>query len=190
MDMDKAVATQIANIQSKTGKSLDELAALLRASGHEKHGALRKFAQEEFGLGFGDANTLVHIALRSDGASQAADAGLSGDEVLDGIYTGPKAGLRPIHDAIMKVVDGWGGFEVAPKKGYVSLRRKKQFAMVGPGSNSRVDVGLNMKGTAGTERLVEQKPGGMCSHQVRVTSVDEVDGQLLGWMRAAYDGAG
>jgi hypothetical protein len=188
--MDKAVATQIQNIQTKTGKSLDELGALLRSSGHAKHGALRKFAQEQFGLGFGDANTLVHVAMRSDGASRAADAGLTGGEVLDDIYTGPRAALRPIHDSIMGVVDGWGDFEVAPKKGYVSLRRKRQFAMIGPGTNSRVDVGLNMKGTSGTDRLVEQKPGGMCSHQVRLTSTDEVDDQLLGWIRAAYDAAG
>ena len=62
--------------------------------------------------------------------------------------------------------------------------------MIGPGTNSRVDVGLNMKGTSGTNRLVEQKPGGMCSHQVRLTTADEVDDQLLGWIRSAYEAAG
>jgi len=155
MDMDKAVATRIANIQTKTGRSLGELAAPLRASGRDKHGALRTFAQEQFGLGYGDANTLVHIALRTDGASQAVDAGLSTDDVLTGIYTGAKAALRPIHDRIMATVDSWADFEIAPKKGYVSLRRNRQFAMVGPGTNTRVDLRLNMKGTPGTDRLLE-----------------------------------
>ena len=188
--LEKAVATQLANIQSKTGKTLDELGVMLRASGHEKHGALRTYAQEQFGLGHGDANTLVHILMRSDGASQAQERGLSDDQVLAEIYTGPREALRPIHDRVMEAVNTWGDFEVAPKKGYVSLRRKKQFAMLGPGTNTRVDVGLNMKGTPGTDRLLEQPAGGMCSHKVRVTSADEVDAELLRWVRQAYDGAG
>jgi hypothetical protein len=190
MDLDAAIATQVANIQQKTGKSLDELTALLKGSGHEKHGALRTFAQEQLGLGYGDANTLVHVALRSDGASQAKDKGLSGDQVLDEIYVGPKAGLRPIHERLMTTIGPWGDFEVAPKKGYVSLRRRRQFAMLGPGSNTRFDLGLNMKGTPGTERLVEQKPGGMCSHQVRLTGAEQVDADVLAWVRQAYEAAG
>jgi len=56
-----------------------------------------------------------------------------------------KALLRPIHEKLMAAIEKFGNFEVAPKKGYVSLRRKKQFAMIGPGSTTRVDVGLNMK---------------------------------------------
>ena len=39
-------------------------------------------------------------------------------------------------------------------------------------------------------RLVEQKPGGMCQYKVRLTSPGEVDSEVLGWLRAAYDAAG
>ncbi len=71
----------------------------------------------------------------------------------------------------------------------MSLRRSKQFA-IGPGTNTRVDVDLNLKGTPGTEGLQEQRPGGMCTHNVRVTAAAEVDPELLGWIRQAYDAAG
>jgi hypothetical protein len=186
--LDKARDTQLRNIETRTGRSLDELRALLKGSGLAKHGELRSFAMETLGLGYGDANALVHLALASDG--QGAAAGKSGEDVLAEIYSDKKASLRPIHDALMAEIHKFGEFEVAPKKGYVSLRRKKQFAMIGPGSQARVDVGLNMKGLPATDRLLAEKPGGMCQYKVKLTSPAEVDADLVGWLRRAYDAAG
>jgi hypothetical protein len=188
--MDKALATQLANIQKKTGKSLDELAKLIRASGLTRHGEIRDMLKRDLGLGHGDANTLVHVALKSDGQSAAEAAGHSEEDVLAVIYTGPKAALRPIHDAFMSAIRAFGPFEVAPKKGYVSLRRKKQFAMIGPGTNTRVDVGLNVKGVDATSRLQALPPGGMCQYKVKVVDASEVDKELIAWVRQAYDAAG
>ena len=71
--LDKAVETQINNIQTKTGKSLDELAALIKQSGLTKHSEIREMLMRDLGLGHGDANTLVHVALQSDG-QRAAEA--------------------------------------------------------------------------------------------------------------------
>ena len=188
--MEKAVQTQLANIEQRTGKSLDALAALVKSSGLTKHGEIRDMLKRDLGMGHGDANTLVHYVLQSDGASAARAVGASPDAVLDGIYSGAKASLRPIHDRLMLAIDNFGPFEIAPKKGYVSLRRKKQFAMIGPGTNTRVDVGLNMKGVAETSRLKALPPGGMCQYQVRLTSAEEVDQQIVAWIRTAYDSAG
>jgi hypothetical protein len=188
--LDQARDTQLKNIETKTGRSLAELRALLAGSGFAKHGELRSFAMEKLGLGYGDANTLVHLALASDGQSAAAAAGLTTDDVLAGIYSDKKAGLRPTHDRLMAAIGGFGEFEIAPKKGYVSLRRKKQFAMIGPGSATRVDVGLNMKDVPATDRLVAEKPGGMCQYKVKLTDAAEVDAELVGWLRQAYDSAG
>jgi hypothetical protein len=186
--LDKARDTQLKNIGAKTGKSLDQLRTLLKGSGLAKHGELRSFAMETLGLGYGDANTLVHLALASDG--QSAAAGQSGEDVLAGIYTDKKAALRPIHDALMAAIGKLGEFEIAPKKGYVSLRRKKQFAMIGPGSTTRVDVGLNMKDVPATARLLAETPGGMCQYKVKLAAASEVDAELIGWIRRAYDAAG
>jgi hypothetical protein len=172
-DIDKATQTQLNNIQAKTGKNLNELLALLQGSGLEKHGELRAFLQEQLGLGYGDANTLVHILRKSDEASAVKAKGASEDDVLDEIYSGAKASLRPVHEALMDEINRFGPFEIAPKKGYVSLRRKKQFAMIGPATKTQVEVGLNMKGVPGTERLVEQAPGGMCQYKVRLGDAAE-----------------
>lgn len=182
---EKALETQLANIESRTGKSLDDLYALLKASGLTKHGQLRDLLKRDHGIGHGDANTLVHMYLKS--AEPAASA--SGD-VLDVLYAGPKAHLRAIHDRLMAGINGFGPFEVAPKKSYVSLRRKKQFAMIGPAARTRVEVGLNMKGVEATSRLRAMPPGGMCQYKVDVTDPAEVDAELIGWIKQAYDSAG
>ena len=186
--LDKAIETQLKNIETKTGKSRNTLQAMLLQTGLTKHGELRTHAQSAFGLGHGDANALVHFACASSG--NFAAEGKSGDTVLDEIYTGPKAVLRPIHEALLAQLLELGEFEIAPKKGYVSLRRKKQFAMLGPATNTRVEVGINHKTLPGTERLVAQPAGGMCTHKVKLTDASEVDDELLGWIRSAYESAG
>jgi hypothetical protein len=188
--VEQAYETQIKNIQKKTGKSLEELAAVIKASGLTKHSEIREMLKQSLGLGHGDANTLVHYVLSSDGERAAKEQGLSTDNVLDEIYKGPRAVLRPIHDRLMEAINGFGEFEIAPKKGYVSLRRKKQFTMIGPGSNTRVDVGINSKSLTPQGRLVALPPGGMCNFNVKLTSPEEVDAELIGWIREAYQSAG
>ena len=186
-DLEKALATQLANIEKRSGKSLKELTAIIASSGLSRHGEIRDMLKEELGLGHGDANTLVHTVLKSAGTSAASGQGLSSDEVVTGLYSGAKAELRPIHDKLMAQIDKFGPFEVAPKKTYVSLRRKKQFAMIGPATNTRVEVGLNMKGITPGGRLEQLPPGGMCQYRVKLTSPEEVDAEVIGWIRRAYD---
>jgi hypothetical protein len=62
--------------------------------------------------------------------------------------------------------------------------------MIGPGTKTRVDIGINMKGVKGTDRLVELPPGGMCPFKVAITDPKEIDRELLSWVKQAYDAAG
>ena len=186
--LDKAVQTQLDNIQKKTGKSFDELAAIIKKSGLTKHGDIREYLKRELGLGHGDANALVHAVLQSDGQRAAADK--SSEEVLDEIYSGAKAHMRSIHETLMKEIVKFGELEVAPKKGYVSLRRKRQFAMIGPKTNTRFEVGINAKELKKNARLLEQPKGSMCNYIVNLTDAKDVDSELMTWIRSAYEGAG
>lgn len=184
--MDKATATQLANIEKRTGKTLAQLTGVITASGLSKHGELRDMLKRDLGMGHGDANLILHVVLKS-AASTADEQPI--DVVLDEIYSGPKAALRPVHDAIMKQIQALGPFEIAPKKGYVSLRRKKQFAMVGPATKTAIEVGMNVKDLPQDSRLTIVPPGGMCQYKTRLSVVDEVDHKLAAWLKAAYDGA-
>ena len=106
------------------------------------------------------------------------------------ILEGAKAGLRPIHDQLMERINAFGPFEVAPKKGYVSLRRKKQFATVGPATKSEVEIGLNAKDARAGAPFVRLPPGGMCQFKLRISSAEAIDAKLLAALRIAYDESG
>lgn len=189
-DLEKAVATQLANIEKKTGKSLAQLTAAIKKSGLAKHGEIRDWLKTTYGIGHGDANTLTHAALKSDGASAAKARDLSGDAVLDEIYAGKKAHLRPVHEKLMAAIQKFGAFEIAPKKGYVALRRKKQFAMLGPKTNERFELGLNLKEDVKDSRVKPAPPGGMCQYIAALTDAKEVDAALIAIIKRAYDAAG
>ncbi len=78
--------------------------------------------------------------------------------------------------------------ELAPKKAYVSLRRAKQFAIIQPSTKTRVDVGINLMEAAPAGRLEASGSfNSMVSHRVRLAAVQDVDDELLGWLRAAYE---
>jgi hypothetical protein len=188
--VDKGIETQIANIQTMTGKSLDDFRMLIKASGLTKHSDIREMLQRETGLTHVRADTLILYLRKQDEARVAEETGTTVNDVIDQIYTGPKAALRPIHDLLMAQINEFGPFEIAPKKGYISLRRKKQFAMIGPATNTRVEVGLNVKNQTATERLVELPAGNLCNYKVKLTQAEEVDPEVIAWIKAAYDSAG
>lgn len=186
--LDQAVETQLRNIETKTGMSRAALADALARTGLEKHTALLAHAKAAWGLGHGDANALVLMARR---AAAAPGNGLAGTEdPLDLIYSGKAAGLRSIHDAVMAVIAGFGDFEVAPKKGYVALRRKKQFAMLGPKGAARVELGINLKDLLDDARFKAQPPGGMCQYTVNLSAPADVDAALSSVLSRAFAAAG
>jgi len=189
-----ATITQLKNIQARTGKTIAELHAAVAATGAAKHGERRSWLMAHFQLGYGDANAVALFINKpvpdlGGGAPTAAATAVT-DDSMAAIYTGAKSGLRPLHDAVMSQIRAFGDFEEAPKKSYVSLRRKKQFAMVGPATKDSVEIGLNAKDLPAHARLKLQPAGSMCNATTRITSAAEVDALLTGWLRRAYDAAG
>jgi hypothetical protein len=179
-----AMATMAANLKEKTGKSLEEWGAEVKASGLEKHSELVKLLKERHGLGHGYANLVVHSAKGAIPQTEEETA-----DLVTAQYAGPREGLKPVYDALIAAVQGFGkDIEVSPKKTYVSLRRNKQFALIQPTTKDRVDVGIQLKGVAPAGRLEASGSfNAMVSHRVRVGSVKEVDAELKGWLKRAYE---
>jgi len=182
---DDATQTMIANLEAKTGRALADWIVIVKRSGLAKHGEVVKMLKSEHGIGHGYANLVAHRAAASD-AGSADD-----DDLVAAQYAGAKAALRPVHDALIEAVKSFGSdVGIAPKKTYVSLRRSRQFGLVQPSTKTRVDVGLNLGDRAPAGRLEASGSfNAMVSHRVRVESVSEVDAELIGWLREAWEQA-
>jgi hypothetical protein len=179
---DPGVQTQLKKIEAQTGRPLAALRHEIEAFGAARHAEARRRLQELFGLSFVHADTLL---LWVDEQAKPAPPG----NPLDSIYVGQKAQLRPIHESFIARLTDWGPYETSPKKGYVSLRRKKQFCMIGPATNSRVAVGINARGLEPDGTLRALPPGKLCQYEVNLATPDDVTDDLLGWVQAGWNQA-
>ena len=84
-----------------------------------------------------------------------------------------------------------GDFEIAPKNAYVSLRRKKQFAILQPVTKTRFEIGINLKGQIPRGKLeVINSPNAMCSHRINLADIKDIDREIISWLKMAFDNAG
>ena len=161
----------------------------LTQTGLGQHAALLAHAKATWGLGHGAANALVLLARRGTDADPAA-AEAAAQDPLGQLYSGKTAALRAVHDAVMAVITPLGPFEVAAKKGYVALRRRKQFAMLGPKGTARIELGINLKDPLDDPRAKAQPPGGMCQYTISLSDPAEVDAALAAILASAFAAAG
>lgn len=183
--MDKATQTMIDNLHVNTGKPLEEWIEIVRRQHFGKHGEIMKYLKETHGLTHGFANL---IALKAKGAD--AGSAENRDDLVALQYKG-KEHFRPVYDRLIAEVKSFGDeVEIVPMKNYVSIRRKKQFCTLTPASKTRFDIGIILKGQEPEGRLQAEKPNAMCSHKISIAGVDDIDGIVTGWIKAAYEGAG
>lgn len=186
--VEEGLQAQIRNIEATYGKSMSEWLAIIAASGLTKHTDIVNMLKSDYGMTHGAAHRVSLVARQN--AAQHPGAGQDSDPV-SALYTGKKASLRPIHDALVNAIQAFGDdIELAPKKGYVSLRRHKQFAMIQPSGAGRIDLGLILPGVPPDARL-ESATGfnALFTHRVRLSSTTDIDTQLIGWLQRAYDRA-
>ena len=175
---EKYLETAKKNVLAKTGKTVEHWAGVVKASGIEKVGQQVAMLKEKHGITHGYAQMICQIA------SGRLDA--SPDELLEMQFRG-KESLRPLHDAIAAYARKLGkDVGVDPGKTATSLRRSKKFAAIVPASKTRIDLGINLKGMPGTDRLAEEKPGAMCTHKVKLESAADFDAEVKAWLKEAY----
>ncbi len=177
--MDKALQTMINNMPAKTGKSLEEWKKILNEKKFDKHSEAVKYLKTEHEVTHGFANTIVSLSK---------EEAHTPEDLVSNQYKGKEA-LIPIYENLLKVVEGFGeDVTVTPKKSSVSIIRKRQFALIKPATKSRIDLGLKLKDVAINDRLEGSGPfGTMCTHRVKISDTNEIDEQLIAWLKEAYE---
>jgi len=180
--MDKALQTMINNMPEKTGKSLEEWSKILKTKNFAKHGEAVKFLKTEHSVTHGFANTIVTL---SKGSQETPD------DLITNQYK-DKEDLKAIYAKLVTEISKFGNdITSTPKKASVSMIRKRQFALIKPATKTRIDLGLKLKDKPTTERLGNSGPfGTMCTHRVQLTSVSDINSELINWLKEAYEKAG
>jgi predicted transport protein len=182
--MDKTVLTMLENLKEKTGHSLEEWKELILSQNVSKHGEIVKFLKEKHNVTHGYASEIALKVLGSD-----ADSATDTDALIINQYKG-KEHLKPFYEKLISEIQKFDGdFEIAPKKTYVSLKRKKQFIILNPASKTRFEIGFNLKGVEAKDRLMAEKPDGICSHKINLADINEVDTEVINWIKMAFDKA-
>ena len=183
--MDKATQTMIENLHKNTGKKLEQWIEIVNKENFKKHGEIIKFLKEQHEFTHGFANLVAHKAKESDAGSAK-----NGDGLIASQYKG-KEHLKPIYDKLISKIQTFGNdIEIAPKKAYVSLRRKKQFATLNPATKTRFEIGINLKGQEPKGKLEAEKPNAMCSHKIKIEDISEIDNEVIDWLKTSYENAG
>jgi hypothetical protein len=114
-------------------------------------------------------------------------------EYVEAMYTGPKAALRPIHDALIQLSLSLGeDVKVCPCKTIVPLYRQHVFAEIKPSTRTRIDFGLALKGAKKKppKRLIDTgglDKGNRITHRFGIKSVEEIDDEVKAWLKIAYE---
>jgi hypothetical protein len=179
--MDKALQTMIDNMPEKTGKSLDDWKLILNDMVFSKHSEAVNYLKKEHNVTHGFANTIVTLSKQENDTPA---------DLVEKQYDG-KDELLPIYKRLLTVCKEIGNdITIIPKKTSVSIIRKKQFALIKPATKTRIDLGIKLKDKPTTDRLENSGPfGTMCTHRVKLTEVNQIDDQLIQWLKEAYEKA-
>lgn len=175
----KALQTMIDNMPEKTGRSLEEWKKVLNDSGVEKFGERVKLLKTEYGVTHGYANTIVGLAKEESNSE---------NDLVMAQYKG-KEELLTMYVVLLNIVNKFGSdVQIAPKKANVSLRTKRQFVLIQPSTKTRIDLGLKLPNRPVAGRLEASGPfGTMCTHRIQLTDISQIDEEVIGYMREAYE---
>ncbi len=130
--------------------------------------------------------------LRMGGTSADAKAYLKeAPTLVEAMYAGGKAGLRPLHDMLEQLAWSLGeDIKLCPAKTIVPIYREHVIAQIKPTTRTRIDFGLALGSMKGTGRLLET--GGFArkdriTHRVEITAPEDVTAEVRHWLTLAYE---
>jgi hypothetical protein len=178
--------SSLRNLKERTGRTLEDWIRIVKKSGRALEKERIAWLKEAHGI---TTNYAMWIANGVDGGGSAAD--YDPDAMVEAMFSGKNAGLRPIYDRLLALAFALGkDVRVSPGKTIVPFYRTHVFAQVKPTTNTRIDVGYAFKDMKPSGKLVSTggfEKGDRISHRIPVTSLDEIDAEVKKWLKHAYE---
>jgi hypothetical protein len=183
-----------AELPQQTGRTLEEWVRLVRESGPATEKERRAWLKAEHGLG---TNAAWWIAEHAEGGDKGlADSDpesylKAAEGYVEAMFSGPKAGLRPLYDVLLRLGLGLGpDVKACPCKTIVPLYRRHVFAQIKPTTRTRIDLGFALGDAEPVGRLIDT--GGFAkkdriTHRIPITSPAEIDDEVKHWLKSAYE---
>jgi hypothetical protein len=182
----------IASLPAKTGRSLPQWMAFIKKEGPAGEEGRRDWLKKEHGLGTNYAGWLAARSVGKSKEDEDPEAYLRDcPKVIDAMYVGKKAALRPLHDKLVKLGLSIGKeAKVCPCSTIVPLFRNHVFAQIKPSTNTRIDLGLALGDTEAPKRLIDT--GGFAkkdriTHRIAITAMEDIDSEVEEWLKVAYE---
>lgn len=183
----------LAELKPKTGRSLPEWLLHIQSAGPPDAKACRQWLKSAYGLGTNSAWWLAEKAFGNamGMVDDSPERYLAACPIyVDGMYAGPKAHLRPIHDQLVRLARQLGDdVRICPCKTIVPIYRRHVIAQIKPATNKRIDLGLALGDEPFTARLLDcggRAKKDRITHRVALTSPADIDLQIKRWLREAY----
>jgi hypothetical protein len=172
------------NLLANTGHDLAWWIARVNERSGESPAARVEWLKREHGLG---TNYAQWIVARSENPEPVYDP----DGMVEQMFAGKKAGLRPIYDELLRLAFTLGpDVTVTPCATIVPIRRRFVIAQVKPSTQTRLDLGFALKDTPAQGRLLDtggRAKGDRITHRIPLTAVEEIDEEVTGWLKRAYE---
>jgi len=181
----------IAAMKEKTGRSLEDWLELVGNDGPATEKERAAWLKAKHGLGTNYAGCIAEISVGKGELFTAEGYLRLAPQYVEDLFAGPKAGLRPIYEALLAAGLKLGkDVRVSPCKTFVPLYRNHVFAQIKPTTRTRIDLGLALKGTKTPKRLIDT--GGFAkkdriTRRIEIASVEHIDDEVRRWMKVAYD---
>lgn len=183
----------IAELEKKSGRSLDGWMKFIRKNGPATVAARRAWLKDVHGIG---GNTAAWMAQRSASETTTWDESpeaylKAADVFVERMFAGKKAALKPIYDALLEKAFTLGkDVKACPCQTIVPLYRNHVFAQIKPATNTRIDLGFALKDTKPTGRLIDT--GGFAkkdriTHRIPIAGLSDIDAEVAHWLSAAYE---
>ena len=168
-------------LERQTGAGVDEWNRRIEHAALRDDSAVREWLSREGVKGY----ALTLLVMERFGYPDFLLA--SADQLIDRQYA-DRPNLRPIFDALVNAANGLEDVAIQTRKTYVSLVTPvRTFARIVPATKQRVDLGLRLDGKKPGGRFVRSTIHETMTLQISLTSVTEVDDEVLEWLGKAHE---